>query len=137
MERSLKILDREIDPNELLLIRERIEPAGDRGRTYISKELCQIWDWRLPNDQLQDIACRDLLRRLEKRGLIQLPPPLRAACRAGYMRVKTARAGCLAQNTSLSSAFVRVAPAKWHRKCLAANKKRCQSSIGKFSGPIS
>ncbi len=90
MERSLKILDREIDPNELLLIRERIEPAGDRGRTYISKELCQIWDWRLPNDQLQDIACRDLLRRLEKRGLIQLPPPLRAACRAGYMRVKTA-----------------------------------------------
>ena len=84
MERSLTILKREIGPHELALIRALIQSAGDRGRTYISKQLCQQWDWRLPNGQLRDIACRDLLRRLERRGLIQLPPPLRAVRRVGY-----------------------------------------------------
>jgi hypothetical protein len=84
MERSLRILKREIGSSELALIKKLIETTGERGRTFISKELCQIWDWRLPNGQLRDIACRDLLRRLEKRGLIELPSPLRAARRPGY-----------------------------------------------------
>jgi hypothetical protein len=84
MERSLIILKREIGRSELIQIRSLIETSGDRGRTYISKRLCHFWDWRLPNGQLKDIACRDLLRRLERRGLIQLPPPLRPARRKGY-----------------------------------------------------
>ena len=84
MESPITILKREIDSEELFLIKGLIETAGDRGRTYISKELCRIWDWRLPNGQLRDIACRDLLRRLEKRGLIQLPLPLRSSRQPGY-----------------------------------------------------
>jgi hypothetical protein len=84
MERSLTILKREIGPNELALIKGLIKAAGDRGRTYISKQLCQLWDWRLPNGQFRDIACRDLLRRLEKRGLVKLPAPLGVARRPGY-----------------------------------------------------
>lgn len=84
MERSLTILKREIGSKELGLIKGLIESVGHRGRTYISKELCRLWDWRLPNGQLRDIACRDLLRRLEKRGLIQLPPALRRTRQPGY-----------------------------------------------------
>ena len=84
MERPLTILKREIGSAELTQIRGLIETDGDRGRTYISKQLCLLWDWRLPSGQLRDIACRDLLRRLEKQGLIQLPPPLRPARRVGY-----------------------------------------------------
>ena len=84
MERSLTIFNRKIGHNELEQIEGLIATAGDRGRTYISKQLCQLWDWRLPNGQLRDIACRDLLRRLERGGLIQLPPRLRAARRPGY-----------------------------------------------------
>jgi len=95
MERSLTILQREIGSTELALISELIQTVGDRGRTYLSKQLCQLWDWRLPNGRLRDIACRDLLRRLEQRGLIQLPPPLRAARRVGYKNT-----------TSLPSTFV-------------------------------
>ena len=95
MERSLTILKREIGPHELAQINELIATVRDRGRTYISKQLCQQWDWRLPNGRLRDIACRDLLRRLERRGLIQLPPPLHAARRVGYKNT-----------TSLPSDFV-------------------------------
>ncbi len=86
---------RELGAHELALIRELIQTVGDRGRTYISKQLCQLWDWRLPNGRLRDIACRDLLRRLDQRGLIQLPPPLRASRRPGYTN-----------KTSLPSDFV-------------------------------
>jgi len=84
MDKPLHILKREIGSKELSEIQKLIERSGHHGRTYISRELCQLWDWRLPNGQLRDIACRDLLRRLEKRGLIQLPAPLHAARRPGY-----------------------------------------------------
>jgi len=84
MERSLTILKREISPTELALINELIETFGERGRTYISQQLCRLWDWRLPNGRLRDIACRDLLRRLDKRGLIQLPPAIRPSRQRGY-----------------------------------------------------
>lgn len=86
---------RELGAHELALIRELIQTVGDRGRTYISKQLCQLWAWRLPNGQLRDIAGRDLLRRLDQRGLIQLPPPRRASRRPGYQN-----------KTSLPSDFV-------------------------------
>ena len=102
MERSLTILKREIGSKELLLIRGLIESAGHRGRTYISKELCRIWDWRLPNGQLRDIACRDLLRRLERKGLIQLPPALRAARRPGYKNKTSLPKGFVATPLSQS-----------------------------------
>jgi len=45
-----------------------------KGRTFISKELCRYWNWRQPNGALKDMACRDFLSRLEKKGLIILPP---------------------------------------------------------------
>lgn len=89
MERSLTILKREIGPRELAQIRGLIETAGEHGRTYISKQLCQVWDWRLPNGRLRDIACRELLRRLEQRRLIQLPPPLHASRKPGYQNKTT------------------------------------------------
>ncbi len=84
MEGSITILKREISSRDLEFIKGLIKRLGHRGRTYISKELCCLWDWRLANGQLRDITCRDLLRRLEKRGLIQLPPPLHAARKPGY-----------------------------------------------------
>ncbi len=84
MERTYTIRKREITPSTLLFIRDIIETHGAHGRTFISKNLCEHWDWRLHNGQLKDIACRDLLKRLEKRGLVQLPPPLRASRRPGY-----------------------------------------------------
>jgi hypothetical protein len=84
MERKITILKREIGSTELEVIKDLINRFGARGRTYISKELCRLWDWRLPNGQLRDIACRDLLRRLERRGYIQLPPLLHGARKPGY-----------------------------------------------------
>jgi hypothetical protein len=73
----LRYRGREIGPSELEQIRTAIETFGTRGRTEVSRQLCEAWSWRQPNGELKDNACRDLLLRLQERGLVQLP-----ACRA-------------------------------------------------------
>ena len=63
-----------VTPADIVFIRSFIEKYHDKGRTFISKELCRYWNWRQPNGALKDMACRDFLSRLEKKGLITLPP---------------------------------------------------------------
>lgn len=84
MDQDLVIRRRVIREADLLLIRQLIEQEGAQGRSHISNRLCEIWDWRQANGRFRQIACRELLRRLEARGLIELPARLRAARRAGY-----------------------------------------------------
>lgn len=84
MEEYITLHNKQITPSDLKFIRELIESEGNRGRSYISKRLCEKWDWKTPNGQLRDITAREVLRKLEKRRLIVLPPLHRAARRTGY-----------------------------------------------------
>ncbi len=45
----------------------------DKGRTPISQILCQKWNWVQPNGQLKDMACREVLLTLNRKGLLKLP----------------------------------------------------------------
>jgi len=78
---------RVIGPADLELIRQLIVAEGARGRSHLSNRLCERWDWRQANGRYRQIACRDLLRQLEAKGLIQLPPRLSTGRRAGYRNV--------------------------------------------------
>lgn len=84
MESELTVRRRRIGSEELGLIRQLIAREGHRGRTHLSRRLCEIWDWRQANGHFRQIACRDLLRQLHAKGLIHLPPMLRRARRVGY-----------------------------------------------------
>ena len=44
------------------------------GRSRLSVKLCELWDWCAPNGRLKDMACRNLLLRLDRAGHIALPP---------------------------------------------------------------
>ncbi len=70
---TVRIRGREVGSKELEQIRSwlRLHPQWSRHR--LSQELAGQWDWRTPTGQLKDIAARDLLNRLEARGLIALP----------------------------------------------------------------
>ena len=84
MDQELVIRGRVIQPGDLAVIRQLIVAEGARGRSHLSNRLCELWDWRQTNGRYRQIACRDLLRRLAARGLIQLPPPLSTGRRPGY-----------------------------------------------------
>lgn len=60
-----------------------IEQNPDWHRTRLSKELCKIWGWQSGNGQIKDISCRDLLRDLDKAGIISLPPARHMTRRPG------------------------------------------------------
>src|SRR5229473_3474469 len=78
---------RRIGEEDLLLIGGLIDAEGHLGRSHISNRLCEIWDWRQANGRFRQIACRDLLRQLDRKGLVKLPPLLHAARRVGYQNV--------------------------------------------------
>lgn len=84
MSEALVIRGRRISGEDLVLIRRLIEQEGHRGRTHLSRRLCQLWQWRQPNGRFREIACRELLRRLDAKGLIGLPAGQNSGARAGY-----------------------------------------------------
>lgn len=84
MQKEIRIRGRVITLDQLELIRHLLATEGHRGRTHLSQRLCQLWDWRQPNGAYREIACREMLRKLQQRGLITLPPPLRATRKPGY-----------------------------------------------------
>lgn len=47
----------------------------EKYRTRISRKVCEALDWRQANGALKDAACREVLRRMDKKGLIDLPQP--------------------------------------------------------------
>jgi hypothetical protein len=74
MEGTLVIRGRQITSHDLPLIQSLIQTHWNQGRKFISRELCHQWQWFQPNGNLKDMACREILLRLERMGLIQLPP---------------------------------------------------------------
>ncbi|MFQ5835795.1 MAG: Druantia anti-phage system protein DruA [bacterium] len=73
MDTQLVIRGRRITSNDITFIRSVIKEHQARGRTFISEELCRLWDWRQRNGMFKSMACRELLLRLERAGLVELP----------------------------------------------------------------
>ena len=76
MEHSLMMQARQIGPDELAQVRALLAAHPDWSRYRLSRELCQVWNWRSLTGQIKDMAARSLLLKLEERGWVALP-----ACR--------------------------------------------------------
>jgi len=73
MSRVVTIQGRELTPADIEAIRRLIADNPDWHRTRLSKELCTIWGWRTETGLLKDMACRSMLRKLERKGFVTLP----------------------------------------------------------------
>lgn len=71
----LIIRNRTITHQDLALIQAVVHEHWDQGRTHISRVLCQKWNWIQPNGRLKDMACREVLLTLHRKGLLDYPPP--------------------------------------------------------------
>lgn len=71
---ELLIQGRTIRPAELDWIRQLIAAHPQWGRCHLSIHIAQRWNWRNGVGQLKDMAARSLLLKLERRGLLRLPP---------------------------------------------------------------
>lgn len=77
--------NRQVRAADLVFIKEMIEQHRARGRSQISRALCEAWSWRQPSGRLRDMACRDLLLRLEERDFIELPPRIKNSGGATFL----------------------------------------------------
>jgi len=68
---------RELTDQDVTFIRALVRQHYDKGRSHISRVLCQAWNWFQANGKLKEYAARDLLLRLEEQGFVDLPPRLR------------------------------------------------------------
>lgn len=68
---------RQLDMEDIRLIKGLIAKHYSRGRSHISRQLCEVWRWFQPNGKLKEYAARDLLLRLEEQGHIKLPPRIK------------------------------------------------------------
>jgi hypothetical protein len=85
MKESIIIRRRVLTPLAIDEIQELIKLEGSKGRSHISKRLCEIWDWRQSNGTYKEIACREILRKLSEKGYIEIPERLRkSGIKAGY-----------------------------------------------------
>jgi len=71
----VKLRGRVFSVGELETIRSIVSSSTGESRHALSKQICELLDWRQANGQLKDRSCRDALSRLEERGFLQLPPP--------------------------------------------------------------
>lgn len=60
-------------PSELELVREVLGTFGGLSRIELARTVCELLEWTRPNGGLKGRECLDLLERLERDGLIELP----------------------------------------------------------------
>lgn len=73
----MTVCGRTFSPCDLNVIRSIIERDSRPCRSAIARETCQRLEWRTLNGRLKEMSCRVALLRLDARGLIRLPAPLK------------------------------------------------------------
>ena len=106
-----------ITENKIKEIKTLVRKHWHQGRTHISREICKLWDWRMPNGRLKDWACRELILILYRKGLISLPPS-KINTRISSKKVQkqtfnidtTPCEGLISDYSALSFSMVRLSP---------------------------
>ena len=71
------IQGRRVSSNDVEVIGELLRDHPDWNRRHLSRELCAIWNWQDAKGRMRDMACRQLLLKLHRGGMINLPAPQR------------------------------------------------------------
>mgnify|MGYP001578358446 FL=1 len=61
--------------SQMEAMRTLIADNPNATRFRLSRLVCQILDWRRPDGRLKDMSCRVAMIRMQRDGLIHLPPP--------------------------------------------------------------
>lgn len=65
---------RNISRSEIVFVRQFIADHPELSRYALSRQLCELWQWKQANGALRDMVCRGLLLLLHRAGEIELPP---------------------------------------------------------------
>lgn len=72
-ETPLRIRGKVFTDTDIHTLQSLISTHPNKGRIELSRIVCEHYGWTQANGQLQDVACRGILLKLERRGMIRLP----------------------------------------------------------------
>ena len=75
MDSPQRYCGRDFSELDLETIRRIATEEPGRNRNRISRLVCEELGWKKPNGTLKDMSCRVALLRMQKDGLVRLPPP--------------------------------------------------------------
>ena len=70
----LRYRGRTITAAQVVQIQALVAAQPEASRRALSRQVCELWQWRQPNGVLRDIVCRGLLVALHRAGHFVLPP---------------------------------------------------------------
>jgi len=73
----IRVQGRDLSSNDIEYIEGQIAAHPEWHRTRLSREICAAWAWRDEVGRPKDMACRTMLLKLERKGLLTLPSPRR------------------------------------------------------------
>lgn len=71
----MRLYGKTFTANTLARIREAVAGERDLTRSALSRQVCDWLGWHGPQGKPQEVSARKALGELERRGLIELPPP--------------------------------------------------------------
>jgi len=74
MNNVIRVQGRDLSPHDIAYVKELIAKHPEWHRTRLSREICAAWNWRDEIGRPKDMASRSMLLKLERRGLLKLPP---------------------------------------------------------------
>jgi hypothetical protein len=74
---SYRYCGRIFTAEEMDLLRGLIASRPAKTRAQLSRDACDVLGWHKPDGQRKDMSCRVAMLRMERDGLLQLPPPLK------------------------------------------------------------
>ena len=72
---ALRYCGRPFTREEMEFVRRLIAAEPRPNRAQLSRSVCRALGWMRPDGALKDMSCRVAMLRMEKDGLIELPPP--------------------------------------------------------------
>ena len=69
----MRICNQEFNSDIILEIKRIIDEEPTISRGKLSRQVCQLLEWRAPNGKLQEMSCRKALLKLHHKGEIKLP----------------------------------------------------------------
>lgn len=71
----MRISGQQFTPEIITHLQALIDANPALSRRKLSVQVCEWLDWRSPNGKLKEMSCRVALLELERRGVLELPPP--------------------------------------------------------------
>lgn len=74
---NITIRGRDFSQRDIKIINDTTTQHYSKGRTFISRKICEKLDWKQPNGWFKDRACRDVMLTLEEMNIIELPESMK------------------------------------------------------------